>query len=127
MTRFDRLSLQYVAETLGATALFVASSFWAKDYLDTNASGFSTHVLVSGLATLPMLLVLWALVRYYRKVDERERLIMAVAGSITLLVGVLAALFLAKLEAVLTVDLNYFAAFLFVMWSVATAGVRWKM
>lgn len=126
MTRFDRLSLQYVAETLGATALFVASSFLAKECLDTT-SDVSTHVLVSILATIPMFLVLWALVRYFRKVDERERFIMAVAGSITLLVAVLAALFLAKLEAVLTVDLNYFAAFLFVMWSVATVAVRWKV
>ena len=126
MTRFDRLSLQYVAETFGATALFVASSFLAKEFLD-GTTDLATHVLVSGLATIPMVLVLWALVRYYRKVDERERLIMAVAGSITLLVGVLSALFLAKLEAVLTVDLNYFAAFLFVMWSVATVAVRGKM
>jgi len=126
MTRFDRLSLRYVAETLGATALFVATSFLAKTYLDTT-SDFTTHIAVSVVATIPMLLVLWALVRYYRQVDERERLIMAVAGSITLLVGVLSAIFLAKLEAVLTVDLNIFAAFLFVMWSLATVIVRRKV
>jgi len=126
MTRFDRLSLCYVAEMFAAAALFIASSFLAREFLDAK-SDVSTHVLVSALATIPVFLMLWALVRYYRRVDERERLIMAVAGSITLLVGVLAAFFLAKLEAVMTVDLNLYAAFLFVMWSVATVAVRIKL
>ncbi|WP_269581098.1 hypothetical protein [Roseibium sp. Sym1] len=126
MNRFDRLSYQYVAETLGATALFVAASWFAREYLP-DKPGLAINVLVSLVATVPMLLALWAMVRYFRRVDERERHIMAVAGSITLLIGVSVAFFLAKLEAFLTVDLNLYAAFLFVMWSLATVAVRWKV
>ncbi|MES0882631.1 hypothetical protein [Roseibium sp. SCP14] len=125
MNRFDRLSYRYVAETLAATALFVATSFLAHRYLE-DKSGLAVNVLVSFIATIPMLLVLWALVRYFRKVDERERYIMAIAGAITLLVGVFVALFLAKLATVLTVDLNLYAAFLLTLWSLATVVVRWK-
>lgn len=125
MNRFDRLSYQYVAETLAATLLFVGSSYLAKRYLE-DKTDLVINVLVSFVATLPMLLVLWALIRYFRRVDERERHIMAIAGSITLLAGVLVAIFLAKLEGLLAVDLNLYAAFLFVLWSLSTVIVRWK-
>jgi hypothetical protein len=126
MNRFDRLSYQYVAETLGASVLFVAASWLAREYLQ-DKPGLAINVLVSLVATIPMLLVLRAMVRYFRRVDERERYIMAVSGSITLLIAVSVAFFLAKLEAFLTVDLDFFAAFLFVMWSLATVAVRWKI
>jgi uncharacterized membrane protein HdeD (DUF308 family) len=125
MDRFDRLSLRYVAETLAAGALFVLASFFSQKMLD-DTQGLAMHVLISFLATVPMFLVLWALVRYFRKLDERERQIMAIAGSITLLVGVFVAMFLAKLEGIVPVDLNFYAAFLFVLWSFVTALVRWK-
>jgi drug/metabolite transporter (DMT)-like permease len=125
MDRFDRLSLRYVAETLAAGVLFVLASFFAQKLLD-DAPGPAMHVLISFLATVPMFLVLWALVRYFRRVDERERHIMAIAGSITLLIGVFVAMFLAKLEGIVPVDLNFYAAFLFVLWSLVTALVRWK-
>lgn len=125
MNRFDRLSYQYVAETLLATALFVGTSFLAQWYLE-DKSGLTINVLISLMATVPMFLVLWALVRYFRRVDERERYIMAIAGSITLLVGVFVAFFLAKIENFLPVDLNLYAGFLFVLWSFLTVVVRWK-
>lgn len=125
MNRFDRLSWRYVAETLAATALFVVTSFVAHRYLE-DKSGLTINLLVSFLATVPMLLVLWALVRYFRNVDERERHIMAIAGAITLLVGVFVALFLAKLDTLLSVDLNLYASFLLVLWSFTTIVVRWK-
>jgi glucan phosphoethanolaminetransferase (alkaline phosphatase superfamily) len=125
MNKFDRLSCRYVAETLAATALFVAASFVAHRYLE-DKSGLTINLLISFLATVPMLLVLWALVRYFRNVDERERYIMAIAGAITLLVGVFVALFLAKLDTLLSVDLNLYAAFLLVLWSFTTVVVRWK-
>ena len=125
MNKFDRLSWRYVAETLAATALFVVTSFVAHRYLE-DKSGLTINLLVSFLATVPMLLVLWALVRYFRNVDERERYIMAIAGAITLLVGVFVALFLAKLDTLLSVDLNLYASFLLVLWSFTTVVVRWK-
>jgi|GEM_PF-2594869 len=125
MNRFDRLALWYVAETFAAAALYVLTSYAAGRLLEAETDPLVLFS-VSLAATLPMALAVWAVVHFYRKVDERERHILALAGAITLLTGVFLALFLAKLEAVWPVDLNLYATFLMVLWSAATVFVRWK-
>ncbi|MBG6157051.1 hypothetical protein [Roseibium album] len=126
MNQFDKLSYRYVAETILATALFVATSYWARDFLEEQRS-LAFHLLVSFLATSPLILALWAQVRYFRRVDERERRIFALAGIVTLPVAVLLAIFLAKLEHVITVDLDVYGSFLVVFWSAATVWARQKI
>ncbi|MHA7777684.1 hypothetical protein [Roseibium sp. M-1] len=125
MSRFDRLSLRYTAECLSASALFVLVSYAVHPYLDAGRS-LAGLVALALVATLPMGLVMWSVYRFFRDVDERERHILASAGAITLLIGVIAAIFLAKLGAVVTVNFNFFAAFLMIFWTLATLVVRWK-
>ncbi|GAB2183526.1 hypothetical protein [Roseibium sp. LAB1] len=125
MSRFDRLSIRYTAECLAAAGLFVLVSYAVHPYLDANRP-LTGLVALALVATLPMVLVVWSVYRFFRDVDERERYILATAGAITLLAGVIAAVFLAKLGAVLTVNLNFFAAFLLIFWTLATLVVRWK-
>jgi len=55
MNQFDKLSYRYVAETILATALFVATSYWARDFLEEQRS-LAFHLLVSFLVYLQFLL-----------------------------------------------------------------------
>lgn len=125
MTRFDRASLWYVAESLSACVLFALVSYLVQPLLEAGRPLFEL-TLIAFLSTLPMLLAVWAIVRYFLKVDERERLILAAAGAVTAMAAVILAVFLEKLEAVLSVNLNVFAAFLLAFWSLSTVLIRWK-
>jgi len=125
MTRFDRASFRYVAETLLACALFALVSYFVHPLLQSGRPPLEQSA-IAVLSILPMGLAGWAVVRYFRKVDERERYILARAGAITAMAGVLGAVFLAKLEAVVAVDLNVFAAFLMAFWSLSSIVIRWK-
>ena len=121
--KFDRLALRYMIETLVAAALFVAASFAAQE-IGNSVEDPQLHVLLALMAMIPMGLVLWAQVRYYRKVDERERQVVATGGAITLLLAVFCSIFLAKIEPYWSVDLNNFGAFLMTAWAVITTAVR---
>ncbi|POF28167.1 hypothetical protein [Roseibium marinum] len=123
MNRFDRLTYRYLAETFAGAALYVLASYLARPFLETHTDPVVV-VAVSFAATLPMGLALWAQVRFYRKVDERERHILAVAGALTLLTGVFLALFLDKLGMAWPADFGLYATFLMIAWSVATVLVR---
>jgi uncharacterized membrane protein HdeD (DUF308 family) len=125
MTRFDRLAYQYVAATLAAACLFLVASYYARQFLSSETSP-AVQVLVSLIAVLPMLLAVWALVRYFRQSDERERHVITMAGAITLLIGVVIALFLGKVEPLFPLGFNEFAALLLALWSLVSAFVRWK-
>jgi len=125
MTRFDRASLWYVAETLSACVLFALVSYLVQPLLEAGKPAFEQSV-IAFLSTLPMFLVVWAIVRYFFKVDERERFILAAAGAVTAMAGVIVAVFLAKLESVVSVDLNLFAAFLLAFWSLSSILIRWR-
>ncbi|WP_156510600.1 hypothetical protein [Labrenzia sp. OB1] len=123
MNRFDRLTYRYLAETFSGTALYALASYLARQFLETHDAPLVV-VAVSFAATLPMGLALWAQVRFYRKVDERERHILAVAGALTLLAGVFLALFLDKLGNAWPVDFSLYATILMIAWSIATVLVR---
>jgi len=125
MTQFDRASLWYVAESLSACGLFALVSYFVQPLLEAGRPPLELS-LIAFLSTLPMLLAVWAIVRYFLKVDERERFILATAGAVTAMAAVIVAVFLAKLGAVLSVNLNVFAAFLLAFWSLSSVLIRWK-
>ncbi|MCK7614900.1 hypothetical protein [Roseibium sediminicola] len=125
MTKFDRLSARYTFEALSAAVLFLAVSYFVQPFLEADRP-LAELAGLAALSVLPMALAMWSVVRFFRNVDERERHILATAGAITVMAGVLVAMFLAKLDGVLTVNLNYYAAFLMIFWTGATLIVRWR-
>jgi len=125
MTKFDRLSIRHTLEALSASILFVVASYFVQPLLETERP-MAELVGLAALSVLPMAWAMWSVVRFFRNVDERERHILATAGAVTVMAGVLAAMFMAKLETVVTVNLNYYAAFLMIFWTGATLIVRWR-
>lgn len=122
--RIQKAGRRYVFELGAALALYAVVLFTAKWLANDALEGpLLTALALAPLA--PVALMVAAFLRYYFKIDERERRISSDAAAITLVVGIMVALTLGFLHSFAVFhfewDMLWFGPFLIGLWGV----VRW--
>lgn len=117
--RIKQAARRYTIEMLVAMLLYMAVLVGSLT-IAKEVEGGLLPILLALSPVVPLLFAFAAFLRFYRRMDERQKRISADAAAITLMIGILAAVTLGFLQGfeviVFKDDMLWFAPFLFTAW-----------